>query len=206
MALPGGMGRGPVSPQSSTGSGPGFSGLGPVRSWKIEEWRQHNLLGLLTQLPCYHHWETVSFACWSVVWCVLCGGGQSLVLISGLCPCLYIPGAAGCFSDQGSVHTIGISRSLIRVLEVSEQTPAVLPPLDAGLWVGYNSLSLNVQLASYLSDLIELQSFSWPSLWILCKFLIAIIIMLLFLPHPLFSFPPKNCPVCCKTESRGVTQ
>lgn len=36
MVLPGGMGCGPISSQSSTGSGPGISGLGPVGSWKIQ--------------------------------------------------------------------------------------------------------------------------------------------------------------------------
>lgn len=64
MALPGGMGCAPISFQSSTSSGPGISGLGPVLN--LQEWRWHNLLGLLAQLSCYHHQETDSFTCWNV--------------------------------------------------------------------------------------------------------------------------------------------
>lgn len=136
---------GPISSWSSTGSEPGISGLRPVGSWKIQEWRWHNLLRLLTQLPHCHHWGTVSFTCWSVVWCVLCRGRQSPIPISELCPCLYIPGVASGLWYQGTVPTIVSSRSLVRMLQVSGQTPAVLPPLGAGLWVGYSSLSLSSQ-------------------------------------------------------------
>lgn len=84
--------------------------------------------------------------------------GQSLILISVLCSCLCIPEAACCLCSQGTVHTTGASRSLIRVLQVSGQTPAVLLPLGADLWVRCSSLSLSVQPASYLSGLVELQS------------------------------------------------
>lgn len=133
-------GSGPMSSQSRAGSGPGFSGLGPLGHWKIQGWRWHNFLGLPALLPPYHRRETVSFTCRNVVWCVLCRGGQSLILISEVCPCLYVPGAAGCLCYQDTVHTIGSSTSLIRMLQVSGQTPAVLPPLGAGLWVGRSSL------------------------------------------------------------------
>lgn len=130
-------------------------------SWKLENpgIDMAQPLGLVAQLPHYHHWETVSVTCWNVVWCVLCRGGQSFILISELCPCLYVPAAAGCLCYQGTVHSIGFSRSLIGMLQVPGQTPAVLPPLGAGLWVGYSSLSLSIQSASYLSGLVELQSF-----------------------------------------------
>lgn len=37
-----------------------------------------------------------------------------------------------------------------------------------------------------------ISSLSWPSLWILCKLLIAIIVVLLFLPHPPFFFSQKD--------------
>lgn len=114
----------------------------------FQEWKWHSLLGWPAPLPHLYYRKTVSSLYWGpelmqhldVVWCVPYRGGQSILLLSRLCPCSYFSEAAGCLCYQGKVHTITSSRSLLKMLKwAGLRTDRCSSPLG-GLWVGYNAL------------------------------------------------------------------